>query len=213
MTTYTYSQLESLWIQAGGPSATAPIAAAIALAESSGNSDALNLTDNNGTQTSVGLWQVSNGTHQYPSSWLTPQGNAAEAVAKYNAAGGWSPWGTYNSGAYRTFLQSGVSPATSLPAGNRGSNGTGTATGGSSSASTPAANVPTNIGGALSGATGLLRDVATMLDYVFGMFGRGQGWRLMFTLISAVALFGSYKALVAAGAVPAGFVPSPSRML
>ena len=84
---YTYGQLETLWINAGGPKALAPLMAAIALAESGGNPGALNQTDNGGTQTSVGLWQVSSGTHQYPSAWATPAGNAAEAVAKYKSPG------------------------------------------------------------------------------------------------------------------------------
>lgn len=112
MADYTFSQLEALWKQAGGPAVVAPIAAAIALAESGGNPGALNTTDNNGTQTSVGLWQVSNGTHEYPSSWLTPAGNAKEAVAKYNGAGDtFKPWGTYDSGAYLNYLPGGASSA------------------------------------------------------------------------------------------------------
>ena len=109
MTVYSYSQLEGLWIQAGGSRTLAPLMAAIALAESSGNSNALNLTDNGGTQTSVGLWQVSNGTHNYPAAWATPLGNAREAVAKYNSQG-LSAWGTYTSGAYKAFLHGGVPP-------------------------------------------------------------------------------------------------------
>lgn len=113
-TKYTYAQLEQLWINAGGPSSVAYIAAAIALAESGGCTSALNLTDNNGTQTSVGLWQVSNGTHSYPSAWNTATGNAAEAVAKYKGAGGFSPWGTYTSGAYLKYLSPGTSPDSSL---------------------------------------------------------------------------------------------------
>lgn len=113
MTTYSYAQLEALWEQAGGPSSVAPIAAAIALAESSGNSSALNLTDNGGTQTSVGLWQVSNGTHDYPASWATPQGNATEAVAKYQGAGNsFQPWGTYTSGAYKQYVNGSTTPNT-----------------------------------------------------------------------------------------------------
>jgi hypothetical protein len=115
MADYTFAQLEQLWINAGGPSAVAPVAAAIALAESSGNAAALNLVDNNGTQTSVGLWQVSNGTHNYPTAWLTPAGNAAEAVAKYTGAGNsFSPWGTYRTGAYTSHLSGtllGATPA------------------------------------------------------------------------------------------------------
>ena len=104
---YTYGQLETLWINAGGPKAVAPLMAAIALAESGGNPGALNKTDNGGTQTSVGLWQVSSGTHQYPSAWATPAGNAAEAVAKYKSEG-LGAWGTYTSGAYQQFYKGGT---------------------------------------------------------------------------------------------------------
>jgi hypothetical protein len=115
-TQYTYAQLEGLWINNGGPAAVAPVAAAIALAESGGCTAALNLTDNNGTQTSVGLWQVSNGTHSYPASWATAAGNATEAVAKYKGAGNaFSPWGTYDSGAYKTYLNGSTTPDTSVP--------------------------------------------------------------------------------------------------
>src|SRR6185437_11657320 len=104
MAAYTYGQLETLWTNAGGPKSLAPLMAAIALAESSGNPSALNKTDNNGTQTSVGLWQVSNGTHNYPAAWTTPEGNAAEAVAKYKSQG-LGAWGTYTSGAYLQYLK------------------------------------------------------------------------------------------------------------
>ncbi len=122
MTNYSFAQLEELWIQAGGPVAVAPIAAAIALAESSGRSDAMNYTDNGGTQTSVGLWQVSTGSHSFPPAWTTPAGNAKEAVAKYNAAGGFGPWGTYATGVYKQFL-SGMSPATGALAGSTSGSG------------------------------------------------------------------------------------------
>jgi Lysozyme like domain len=115
-TKYTYAQLEGLWINAGGPQSVAPIAAAIALAESGGCTAALNLTDNGGTQTSVGLWQTSNGTHSYPASWTTAAGNAAEAVAKYTGAGDkFTPWGTYDSGAYTAYLNNGTTPDLSVP--------------------------------------------------------------------------------------------------
>jgi hypothetical protein len=126
-TKYTYPQLEGLWINAGGPTAVAYIAAAIALAESGGCTAALNLTDNNGTQTSVGLWQTSNGTHSYPSTWSTAAGNATEAVAKYKGAGNsFSPWGTYDSGAYKQYLNSGTTPDTSVPSPSTTGNTPGT---------------------------------------------------------------------------------------
>ena len=116
---YTYGQLETLWEQAGGSKTLAPLMAAIALAESGGDPGAMNYTDNNGTQTSVGLWQVSSGSHSYPSSWTTPQGNAAEAVAKYQSQG-LGAWGTYTSGAYQQYYQGGT-PASALPQGGGGS--------------------------------------------------------------------------------------------
>lgn len=116
MTTYTYAQLEQLWINAGGSKATAPIAAAIAEAESSGNSSATNPTDNNGTQTSWGLWQISNGTHAQPvPGILDPSVNARAAVAKYDASG-WEPWGTYTSGAYSAYLSNSTPPDPNVPA-------------------------------------------------------------------------------------------------
>ncbi len=107
---YSFAQLEALWINNGGAKAVAPIAAAIALAESSGCSTALNPTDNNGTQSSFGLWQVSNGTHNPPAGNIyDPNVNAKQAVAKWHNAGGFSPWGTYNSGTYKQYL-SGAAP-------------------------------------------------------------------------------------------------------
>lgn len=112
----TFAQLEGLWIQAGGDAASAPIAAAVALAESSGNPQATNPTDNHGRQTSWGLWQISNGTHSEPvANILDPLVNAQQAVGKYKAAGNTfaRDWGTYISGAYKRFLQSGIPPDTS----------------------------------------------------------------------------------------------------
>jgi hypothetical protein len=125
----TCSQLAALWISAGGSPSVANLMASIAMAESSGNPGALNLTDNNGTQTSVGLWQVSNGTHQYPASWLTEAGNAAEAVAKY-ASQGLSAWGTYDSGAYKNYCgggggQTGSTTGSGAGAGSGGGGGGG----------------------------------------------------------------------------------------
>lgn len=108
--TYTFGQLRNYWIMAGGPGGlTADIAAAIALAESGGQASATNPNDNNGTQTSWGLWQISLGNHSEPSSnWANPLENARLAVGKYQGAGNsFSPWGTYVTGAYRRFLPPG----------------------------------------------------------------------------------------------------------
>jgi Lysozyme like domain len=127
-TKYTYAQLQGLWINAGGPAAVAPIAAAIALAESGGCTTALNATDNGGTQSSFGLWQISTGTHTPPSSsWATGSTNASLAVGKYRGAGGFSPWGTFDSGAYKAFL-SGGTPDLSVSSAGGSAGGTPSAT-------------------------------------------------------------------------------------
>ncbi|HEX8865257.1 MAG TPA: transglycosylase SLT domain-containing protein, partial [Lentzea sp.] len=125
---YSYGQLETLWINAGGSKALAPLMAAIALAESGGNPAANNTTDNGGTQTSWGLWQISNGTHSWPGS-ADPNNaanNAKYAVAKYQSQG-LSAWGTYDSGAYLQYYQGGTQ-ASALPQGGTGSSQTATAT-------------------------------------------------------------------------------------
>jgi Lysozyme like domain len=110
MSDLTYAQLEGVWIQGGGSAAMAPLMAAIAEAESGGNPDATNPTDNDGKQTSWGLWQISNGTHSMPSpNWNDPVTNAELAVAKYNEQG-LGAWGTYTSGAYKAFLSPGTTP-------------------------------------------------------------------------------------------------------
>lgn len=120
----SYSQMEQVWIQAGGSPAVAPLMAAIGEAESGGWAGATNPTDNNGTQTSWGIWQVSDGTHQwsYGGNPYNPIDNARAAVAKYKSQG-LGAWGTYTSGAYRTFLKGNVPPGTGKIPGGSGSGG------------------------------------------------------------------------------------------
>lgn len=129
---YSFAQLEQLWINAGGPRSIAPVMAAIALAESSGNPNATNKTDNGGKQTSWGLWQISDGTHNMPvANILDPNVNAQQAVKKYHSQG-LTAWGTYASGAYRQYMKSGVTPDPNLPSGSTpvgGSNGSAQQTG------------------------------------------------------------------------------------
>lgn len=84
-----FGQLESLWTQAGGNPAMAPLMAGIALAESGGVPNNNNYTDNNGTQTSWGLWQLSDGTHNEYAQGIgtNAAANAAAAVAKFKSQG------------------------------------------------------------------------------------------------------------------------------
>ena len=98
------AELEGLWLTAGGDSEKAELMASIAQAESGGNPNAVNPTDNGGTQTSWGLWQVSDGTHNEPvPNILDPLVNARQAVEKLRSQG-LSAWGTYDSGAYRRYF-------------------------------------------------------------------------------------------------------------
>ena len=119
-TRYSYAELEGLWINAGGSKAYAPLMAAIAMAESGGCSSDLNPTDNGGTQTSWGLWQLSNGTHSPPvPNPLNGPANAKGAVAKLKGSG-LSAWGTYDSGAYKQYLNGAVPPNLNVKGGSGG---------------------------------------------------------------------------------------------
>jgi hypothetical protein len=114
-TVYSRSQLEALWVSAGGNPAAARIAAAVALAESGGHAGARNV-NTNGT-VDRGLWQV-NSVHGALSTF-DPVANARAAVRISGGGSDWQPWTTFNSGAYRQFL-SGASPTP--PPGSTGGN-------------------------------------------------------------------------------------------
>src|SRR5258708_5515621 len=78
-------------------------AVAIAYAESSGDPNAVG---DNGT--SYGLWQIHYTVHPEfdPSQLFDPQYNANAAFSIYEAAGNsFSPWTTFNSGAYTKYLE------------------------------------------------------------------------------------------------------------
>jgi hypothetical protein len=123
---YDYAQLEGVWIQAGGNAQYAPMAAAIAMAESGGNSQASNT--NNNSSVDRGLWQInsSNGS----SSSFDVMTNARGAVSISSNGTNWRPWCTaYSDGAcgtnggtyqgagspYLRFLQFGIAPDNSVP--------------------------------------------------------------------------------------------------
>ena len=119
MTQYTYAQLEGLWINAGGPKSQASTAAAIAEAESSGNSTAQNPSG------ATGLWQILG--NPFPGNALDPGTNARMAVAKFKAAGNsFTPWVTFTNGAYRAFLSGKTSPNLNVPGSAGGAGGAGT---------------------------------------------------------------------------------------
>lgn len=112
MTNYSYAQLEGIWINNGGSPGAAPMAAAIAMAESGGDPNAAN-NNTNGT-TDRGLWQIN-------SIWgalstFDVNGNAKAAIQISNNGSSWSPWVTFTTGAYKAFLSSSTSPDTASTA-------------------------------------------------------------------------------------------------
>jgi hypothetical protein len=109
---------------AGFSGADLNTAVAIALAESSGNPAAVgDLAITPGG--SIGLWQINLKAHpEYTAQQLTdPQSNANAAYAIYQAAGNsFSPWSTFNGGAYAQYLpstqpDSSATEASAAPAG------------------------------------------------------------------------------------------------
>lgn len=117
MAVYDYAQLETLWIDAGGSKALAPVMAAIALAESSGNSDARNPSG------ASGLWQILG--NPFPGDPFNAETNAKMAVAKLKEQG-LGAWVTYTSGAYKKFLKGNVPPGAVTTAATGGAGGTST---------------------------------------------------------------------------------------
>jgi cell wall-associated NlpC family hydrolase len=85
--------------------------------------------------------------------------------------------------------------------------GTPSGSGGAAPAAPSASASDLDPAGVLKGAEGLFHGAAVVLDYFFGMFGRGQGWRTVFTLGAIAATFLSYKALSNAGVVPQVRIP------
>lgn len=106
-------QIESWWTGAGGPGGnTARIAAAITGAESGFRVGAVQQGQPYAT-TGWGLWQITPGDSE-PQAGINDQllsgpSNAVAAVAKYRGAGGFSPWTTYEDGAYLQFMGGGSS--------------------------------------------------------------------------------------------------------
>jgi TP901 family phage tail tape measure protein len=119
--TWDKNELMKLWSGVNGGLGDANIAAAVALAESSGNPNAFGPPDGRG------LWQIEWNlhpeVHKYGSPY-NPTANARMAGDIYRAAGGWSPWVAYTNGNYAQFLQGG-GVVQKLAGGGEAGNGNG----------------------------------------------------------------------------------------
>jgi hypothetical protein len=110
---FTLLQMTSLALSAGCSTAEAPVAGAIAAAESGGDSGAQgDITLMDGTwDWSEGLWQIrgiraERGTGSLRDSLgnADPTKNAQAMMAISNGCTNWTPWSTYNTGAYLAYL-------------------------------------------------------------------------------------------------------------
>lgn len=105
-TILTPAQIAAYASAAGFTGSALDTATAIALAESSGNPYVVGDTSIT-PGGSVGLWQINLAAHpEYSAAdLLDPQANANAAYAVYQQAGGtFSPWTTFNTGAYAANL-------------------------------------------------------------------------------------------------------------
>lgn len=119
----SYAQLEGLWVNAGGSSGSAPVAAAIALAESGGNPTSHNPRP---PDDSYGLWQINMLGSMGPSrraayglksntDLYDPATNARVAVAMSGKGSNFKPWSTFTNGAYKKYLNGSVPPDLNAP--------------------------------------------------------------------------------------------------
>lgn len=189
----SFSQLEKLWIQAGGSPGKAAVAAAIALAESNGNPSALNNTPSTGDY-SVGLWQINyygslapSRTAQFgpPQALTSPLANAKAAVAISGDGSNFTPWTTYTSGAYLNHADGG-SPASlyQAPARPGGTVAQVTTDSFSGSVDSFVGDLPV-IGGLISGIS-----AASDMAKVIGWLLSPKHWAMAFEALVGIVLIG-----------------------
>jgi hypothetical protein len=105
--TYDGASLRALWTASGGDPGAAAVAAAVALAESSGRPGATSANPDGGTN--VGLWQLDTrgvGSGYSVTQLSDPSTNARVTVMGSHNGTNWSPWQTYVEGTYKKFLGS-----------------------------------------------------------------------------------------------------------
>lgn len=113
MTILSPNQIATVMRQAGWPEAAVATAVAVALAESGGNTQAINTANANGSY-DYGLMQI-NSIHGYSPSLLLsdPVYNAKAGLSIFKAAGyRFTPWAAYNSGSYLKFMNNATAGAT-----------------------------------------------------------------------------------------------------
>lgn len=107
----TQEQLAGLAIQAGLTSDAAKIASAVGMAESGGDTNAINPGHPGDPEYSVGLWQINIRSHPYTQAQMQDPLQNARAMAQISSMGtNWNPWGAYTNGSYKAWMQSNIVP-------------------------------------------------------------------------------------------------------
>jgi hypothetical protein len=185
---YTIAQLRQLWIDNGGSAASAPVAAAVAYAESSGDPASQN-HNTNGT-TDRGLWQI-NSIHGAQSTFDVTA-NTRAAIAISNNGTNWFPWTTFNSGAYKKYLIAYKAIPTNTPYSQSGLPGSG---------NVDAGGVAGGLGG-LTGVGGVQSDLQAATDMtgvikaIWNTLASGATWeRILAVVAGTVLIFMALKGL------------------
>ena len=213
MTTYTFAQLEGLWIQAGGSKALAPLMAGVAEVESGGNPQAYNPSG------ASGLWQIEIPVNES----YVPGGaanvfnaldnaKAAVALSGNTLAGIQANWLAFEpAGAAEAIAakNGGTVPAATGATGSTVTGSTGSTGGGTTTGTGPDPNAPGGIigfaeglpviGGLVAALEPLLHAVATVIDYSFAMFEPGQGQRALFAVGALVLAVLAFRVLASSG--------------
>jgi hypothetical protein len=98
------SACATAWKSTGGGNCATAVA--VCMAESGGNPSARNVNSDSHHSVDRGLWQVNNYWHpEVSDSCAFSSGCNAKAALKISSGGSnWSPWATYNGGAYKSHL-------------------------------------------------------------------------------------------------------------
>lgn len=173
MTIYNQQQIYNFATQVGLSGNSALTASAIAMAESGGNSTALNPGNTSDREYSVGLWQINLLAHpQYSySQMIDPLQNAKAMSVISNGGTYWGAWSTYNNRSFLEFMSSG----SVIPASNGGSP--------SSSYAPLSANSPLDTASSLAGLSSTVKTNPVATSDV------GSGWSYILAYLIATLFF------------------------
>jgi hypothetical protein len=189
MATLTARQLYDLARTAGLSPTAAVVAAAVALAESGGNTAAVgDVSLQTGTWgPSIGLWQIRSlkadygtGRARDAARLADPAFNARSMVEISSKGANWRPWSVFTSGKYRQHLDT-VSAAAGQPRHPRADNASGSVT-----------NAPTTTTGPLGGVVDAVKDLNPLAVF--------DGWQNDLQAVAVkLAVTGAALWLVVAG--------------